>query len=169
MLLGEQEVELRSQIFWNNFQAQQSSIYWNCSMNYNNFRSSDLISVMSFWNINILCLCRCQIYFLQLSCSSPKKNTKALRFGTMCPLSYGKQQWTAVFPQHWVQDCAFWIETSWLEGQRGGPLAHPQANQCSCEKPQRALCDAGGQLWRDPLTQSLPLFIYIQSKHKSLV
>ena len=43
----------------------------------------------------------------------------------------------------------------------GGPLAHPQANGCSCETTERALWQ-WGQLWRDSSTQCLLVFIYIQ-------
>lgn len=43
----------------------------------------------------------------------------------------------------------------------GDPLAHPQANGCSCETTESALCQ-WGRLWCDPVTQCLPLFVYSQ-------
>lgn len=74
-----------------------------------------------------------------------------------CPKSLGmkRQVWLSVSAQLYQTGRGCCVPRTL------GPLAHPQANGCFCETTESALWQ-WGQLWRDPLTQCLPLFIYSQ-------
>lgn len=70
-----------------------------------------------------------------------------------------RQAEAAVFPEHRVQDFAFWCGSSWLEGH-GGTLAHPQTNGCSCETTESALWQWGQPLAGSPDTMPASIYLY---------
>ena len=115
-------------------------------------------------------MCRCQLEILFLSLSRPcstlmpteTEHEKAGLARCVCSATANRPR-LLCFPEHRVQDSAFWCETSWLEGDHWlipKPTAVPA-------KPQRRLCDSGASFGAIPQHNAC-LYLSISSRNTSL-